>query len=187
MLVSLPALLAAKLWAIALASTFLDQGLSVACSSNASFLEGRIGVIPRCVIELVVDRILLQVAHACPGQESATGQAFWRRRQAASYHGPGEAILGQCVSAGRDLEGHGPVAGFRKGSSYGCNISARVCHALATGNAVGAVEGGSDDGVGVVSGVGLAAQGEAPWDGRRRGHGGSVVQGSRGLLNFLNE
>lgn len=155
MLVSLPALLAAKFRAVALAAAFLAQGLAVAGSSDAGFLESRVRVVSGHVVQLVVDRALLHAGGPIPRHESAGRKARRRRRKASDDCRPREAGLGNGVPAGidGDGEGHGHVAGFLESGGNCCHVGARVCHALAACDAVGAIEGTAEKGVRVISRV----------------------------------
>ena len=187
MLVSLPALLAAKFRAVALPAAFLGQGLAVAGSPYSRLLEGRVGVVPGHVVQLVVDGAAVLHAHGpAPRRESRGRETGRRGRQAADDCRPREAVLGHGVSAGidGDREGRGHVAGFLEGGGDGGDIGNRVGHALAAGDAVGAIEGAAEERVRVISRVGLSAERQAA---RHRGRrdGRAVRQRPRGLLYFL--
>ena len=147
MLVSLPALLAAKFRAVALPAAFLAQGLAIAGSSHAGFLEGRVRVVSGHVVQLVVDGTILHAGGPIPRHESASRKAGRRRWQASDDCRPREAGLGNGVTAGidGDREGHGHVAGFLERGGDRCHVGARVCHALAACDAVGAIEGAAEE------------------------------------------
>lgn len=146
MLIPLPALLAAKFGAVALPA-FFDEWLAVAGSSHPGLL---IPLIPRHIIDLVIDGALLDIDRPVRRRKLVSGEARWRGWQAAREASPGEGVPRRCVPPTTNGNGqwHGFVTGFLEGRGNGSQIGARVCHALATSDAVCSVEGSADDGVG---------------------------------------
>lgn len=147
MLVSLPALLAAKFRAAALPATLLDQGLAVAGPSHASLLEGGLRVVSGHVVQLVVDGAILDADWPVSCDKPAGRKTRGRGWQAPHEPRPRQAILGYGVPSGvdRDGEGHGHVAGFLEGRGNRCHVCTRIRHALAARNAVGTAEGAAEE------------------------------------------
>lgn len=75
MLVSLPALLAAKFRPAALATALLGQRLAIAGSPDTGFLESRPCVISGHIVELVVDRAILHAAGSMADHKLACWEA----------------------------------------------------------------------------------------------------------------
>lgn len=171
-LVALAAFLATNLDAVALLG-ILDEGLAVAGTPDARFLEIAELLVPGPFIYIVLDRAILDV-----GDGLVVGQAGWRRGEAAN---PG---LGHGVasSAGGNRHGRGLLA-VRDGGRERGDVGARVGDGLASGYAVVGVEGAGEEGMRVGSGVGLAA-GQAGGGGARERRT-LVRQWPGGLLHFL--
>lgn len=159
MLVSLPALLAAKLWAIALPASFLDQGLAIAGSPHTGLLKSRCSVIPGHVVQLVVNRAILYAAGTISNRELVGWEACGRRWEASYDRWPGET-LGHGVPTRVDGDGkrHSHVARFLESGGERGYIGTRVRHALAAGDAVGAIEGTTEERVRVITRVGLPSK-----------------------------
>ncbi len=166
MLVSLPALLAAKFRPDALPTTLLDERLAIASSPDTSLLKSRPCVVSGHIVKLVVDRTILYAAGSVSDDELAgweTGRGRW---EASHNRRPREALLGHGVPTRADGDGerHGHVARFLEGRGQRCYIGTGVCHALATRYAVGAIEGTAEQRMRVIARVGLSTEGQTGRD-----------------------
>lgn len=145
-LVTLAAFIAAHLDAVALLGV-LDERLAVTGTAHARLGGPFQFIIPRCLVRFVVNGTFLDV-----GNRLVDGQAGGWGGEAPDLG------FGRGVSSNGAQDGHGSrLLAASNGSSEGSEVGAGIGDRLASGDAVGGVEGPGEERVGICSGVGLSA------------------------------